>query len=211
MQGIILNIDLKNDSGIIRGEDKNRYEFALQACMNGSPLEGDSVDFEVLEGKAVSIYILKTPIKAKLDWLFWFLFSFRGRISRDQLIVFLAASLLIFPIPAVCAVWSGFSAFWEVGGAVFSYIFLTVLVKRFHDSGTSAAWLVFTMIFSLFVSMLAVRALNLAFIGTTALNILIILSGLAFLFCLYLCFAKGSIGKNRYGDEPYSCKTVRLK
>ena len=211
MRGFILDVDLKNDSGIIRGEDKNKYEFALQSCVKGAPLPGSAVDFDLSEGKAVSVYVLEMPLKAKLDWLFWFLFSFRGRISRDQLIIFLTASLLFLPVPAVCAVWSGLSLFWEIGGLLYAFVFAAVLVKRFHDSGTSAAWLVFTAFFSLFVSALAVRALNLAFIGATALNVLLVLSGLTFVFCLYVCFAKGSVGENRYGAEPYSCKTVRMK
>ena len=211
MQGIILEIDLKTDSGIIRGEDQIRYEFGLPACRNGLPLEGSTVDFEIRDGKAAEVYILKTTLKAKLDWLLWFLFSFRGRISRDQLMVFFAASLLLLPFPAVLAVWSGFSLFWELGAVVFAYVCATLLVKRFHDSGTSAGWLIFTLAFAVFVLSVVSRILNLAFIGTTAIYILIVLSGLMGVFCLYLCCAKGSIGANRYGNEPYSCRTVRLK
>ena len=89
MQGIILEVDAKSDAGVIRADDHTRYEFNLQSCRNGMPSEGATVDFEVREGKAEAIYILKTSWKAKLDWLFWFLFSFRGRISRDQFVIFL--------------------------------------------------------------------------------------------------------------------------
>lgn len=211
MQGIVLAIDLKADSGVIRGEDQARYEFSLADCLDGNPLDGSTVDFEIQDGKAVSIYVLKTSLKAKIDGLFWFLFSFRGRISRDQFLMFLAASLFVLPLPAVCAVWSGFSVFWNAGALMFSYAFLTVLVKRFHDSGTSAAWLFFTLFFVLFVLSVALRVLNLAFIGTSAMYVLLSLAALAIVFCLYLCFAKGSIGTNRYGKEPCSCKTIRLK
>lgn len=211
MQGIILEFDVKSDSGIIRGDDQIRYEFNLPACRNGLPLEGAAVDFEIQEGKAAAVYILKTPLKAKLDWLFWFLFSFRGRISRDQLIIFLAVSLFILPVPAACGVWSGISAFWELGGMIFSYACFAVLIKRFHDSGTSAGWLIFTLVFALLVLLIVSRVLNLAFIGTAAMYVLVVLLMLATVFCLYVCFAKGSIGENRYGREPYSCKTIRLK
>ena len=211
MQGIVLDIDLKTDSGVIRGDDQLRYEFDLADCRKGNPLDGATVDFEVQDGKAVAIYVLSSPLKAKIDSLFWFLFSFRGRISRDQFLMFITASLLVLPLPAVCAVWSGLPAFWEIGGLLFSFSFLSVLVKRFHDSGTSAAWLFFTLVFVLFVMSVSFRVLNLAFIGTTALYVLIALSALLIVFCLYLCFAKGSIGSNRYGKEPCSCKTVRLK
>ena len=211
MQGIVLEIDLKNDTGIIRGDDGVRYDFNLQSCRKGQPLDGAVVDFEVQEGKAVEIYVLKTTLKAKCDWLFWFLFSFRGRISRDQLILFLIGALLFLPVPAVCAVWSGFSGFWNIGGLVCAYILFAVLIKRFHDSGTSAGWLMFTLAFAVFVLLIVSRVLNFAFIGTTALYVLIALLALIVVFCLYMCFVKGSIGENRYGKEPYCCKTVRLK
>lgn len=211
MQGVILEIDLKSDSGLIRGEDQIRYKFNLPTCRSGLPLEGATVDFEIRDGKAAEVYVLKTPLKVKLDWLYWFLFSFRGRISRDQLVVFLISFLLFLPLPAVCAALSGVSSFFELGGTVLFYIVLAVLTKRFHDSGTSAGWLIFTLAFAVFVSLVVLRVLNLAFIGTTATYILIALLALAVIFCLYLCFVKGSIGENRYGKEPYSCKTVRLK
>ncbi|MBR1778632.1 MAG: DUF805 domain-containing protein [Alphaproteobacteria bacterium] len=211
MQGIVLEIDVKSDSGIIRGNDQIKYEFHLSACRNALPSEGALVDFEVQEEKAAEIYILKTSLKAKLDWLFWFLFSFRGRISRDQLMIFLAAAILVLPVPVVCAVWSGLTAFLTVGWIAAFYICAAVLAKRFHDSGTSAGWLLVTVAFSVFVMLVVSRVLNLAFIGTAATYVLVVLLGLAVVFCLYLCFVKGSIGSNRYGSEPYSCRTARLK
>lgn len=211
MQGIVLEVDLKTDSGIIRGDDQTRYDFDLSACRNGKPLEGATVDFEIREGKAAAVYVLKTTMKAKLDWLFWFLFSFRGRISRDQFVMFLVSVLSVLPLPVLFAVWSGVPVFWEAGGFLFFYVCLTVLIKRFHDSGTSGAWLFFMLVFSLFVSAVETRVLNLAFIGTTAMYVLLASAALAIVFCVYLCFAKGSIGANRYGNEPYSCKTIRLK
>lgn len=197
MQGIVLEIDLKSDSGVIRGDDGARYDFKTQSCRGGMPLEGTRVDFEIKENAAAEIYVLSTPLRAKLDWLFWFLFSFRGRISRDQLIIFLAGAMLLLPFPAV----------W---GLAF-YIFAAVLIKRFHDSGSSAFWLVFTIALGFVITALQLRIWNPAFIGTTAIYILIAFLALAVIFCLYLCFAKGSIGKNRYGEEPYFCRTVRLK
>lgn len=197
MQGIVLEIDLKSDSGLIRGDDGARYDFKTQSCRGGMPLEGTRVDFEIKENAAAEIYVLSTPLRAKLDWLFWFLFSFRGRISRDQLIIFLAGAMLLLPFPA--------------GWGLAFYIFAAVLIKRFHDSGSSAFWLVFTIALGFVITALQLRIWNPAFIGTTAKYILIAFLALAVIFCLYLCFAKGSIGKNRYGEEPYFCRTVRLK
>ena len=211
MQGIVLEIDLKSDSGVIRGDDAVRYEFKTQSCRGGMPLEGTRVDFEIKDNAAAEIYILSTPLRAKLDWLFWFLFSFRGRISRDQLIMFLTGVLLVLPLPAVCAALAGTTTFFTVGGLMTLYVFAAVIVKRFHDSGSSAFWLIFTLLLLIFITLLQARVLNLAFIGTTAIYILMAFLALAVIFCLYLCFAKGSIGKNRYGEEPYFCRTVRLK
>ena len=211
MQGIVLDIDLKTDSGIIRGDDQHRYEFNLADCHDGNPLGGSTVDFEIENGKAISVYVLKAPLKASFDWLFWFLFSFRGRISRDHLLAFLMGSLVLLPVPAACAAWSGMSIFGDVGAILFLYIVFAVLIKRFHDSGTSAGWLFFMLAFMLFVLSLVYRVLNLAFIGTTAMYVLVSLAALTFVFCLYLCFAGGAIGENRYGKQPRSCKTARFK
>lgn len=92
-----------------------------------------------------------------------------------------------------------------------TYACFAVLIKRFHDSGSSAFWLVFTIALGFVITALQLRIWTPAFIGTTAIYILIAFLALAVIFCLYLCFAKGSIGKNRYGEEPYFCRTVRLK
>ena len=212
MKGVVLNIDLKTDSGLIRSDDCFKYEFDLSSCQNGLPLEGSAVDFEIRDGKADQIYVLTTTLKAKLDWLFWFLFSFRGRISRDQFLIFWTLSLLFWPVPALFAALSGYALeFLGAGLCVFLYIVATITVKRFHDSGTSSAWLIFTVLFTLFVGLLVLRILNLAFVGPTVLYALVGLSLLLMVFCVYLCFAKGSIGENRYGKEPYLSKTVRLK
>ncbi len=211
MQGIVLEIDLKSDSGVIRGDDGIRYEFKTQACRGSIPLEGTRVDFEIKEKAAVEIYVLSTPLKSKLDWLFWFLFSFRGRVSRFQLVCFVVAALLLLPLPAMCAALAGYPFFFTAGGLLICFIFAAVLIKRFHDSGASSFWLVFTLSLAVFVLLIQARVLNFAFIGTTMIAVLTVLLGLANVFCLYLCFAKGSIGKNRYGDEPYYCRTIRLK
>ena len=64
MQGIVLEIDLKSDSGVIRGDDAVRYEFKTQSCRGGMPLEGTRVDFEIKDNAAAEIYILSTPLRA---------------------------------------------------------------------------------------------------------------------------------------------------
>lgn len=209
MQGTVLNVDLKSDSGLVRGDDGARYAFALSVCRAGVPLEGARVDFESENGACVDVYTLSTPVKAKLDWLFWFLFSARGRISRDQLIVFLAAAALFLPLPALCAMLAGSATLSVTGGVLSFYVFCAVLTKRFHDSGSSAFWLAFTLCLSLILALIYSGVLK----GVPAAGVwaVVALLCLSALFCLYLCLAKGSFGANGYGAEPYASRTVRLK
>lgn len=215
MQGIVLEIDLKSNKGLVRADDGKRYEFKTDSCRSGVPLAGSTADFEIKENAAVDIYTVKTPLKAKLDWLFWFLFSFRGRISRDQFISFLALSVLLLPFPAAFSVLASLS---DISGSFFGlmsmlvfYVFLTIVIKRFHDVGASSFWVVFTLVQTVFLTLIMSGVLNLPFIGTTFVYVLITLLALSVIFCLYLCFARGNIGENRYGAEPYVCRTVRLK
>ena len=207
MQGIVLEIDLKSDSGVIRGDDGARYDFKTQSCRGGMPLEGTRVDFEIKENAAAEIYVLSTPLRAKLDWLFWFLFSFRGRISRDQLIIFLAGAMLLLPFPAVCAAWSGYPSFFAIGGYVVTYACFAVLIKRFHDSGSSAFWLVFTIALGFVITALQLRIWTPAFIGTTAIYILIAFLALPSYSACICALPKGRsaktvTGKNRISAGP---------
>ncbi len=211
MRGTVLFVDLKSDSGVAAGDDGKRYGFSLQSCPAGAPPVGARVDFEIRENAAADVYVLHTPFAAKLDWLFWFLFSWRGRVSRDQMIAFFACAVLFLPVFAVCATWSGIPSFSTAGGVLATYVFLSVAVKRFHDSGASAFWLALTAFLSVLTVLIVARVLNLPFIGTAAVYGLLAFTGLAAVFCVYLCFAKGAVGENAYGAQPYSCRTVRLK
>ena len=130
MRGTVLFVDLKSDSGVAAGDDGKRYGFSLQSCPAGAPPVGARVDFEIRENAAADVYVLHTPFAAKLDWLFWFLFSWRGRVSRDQMIAFFACAVLFLPIFAVCATWSGIPSFSTAGGVLATYVFLSVAVKR---------------------------------------------------------------------------------
>lgn len=215
MQGIVLDIDLKSNKGLVRADDGRRYEFKTDACRNGVPLTGSVADFEIKDNAAVDIYTVKTSLKAKLDWLFWFLFSFRGRISRDQFVSFLALSIILLPFPAAFSLLASLS---DISGSFFGfmsllliYVCLTVVIKRFHDVGASAFWVIFTMVQCVFLTLIMSGVLNLPLIGAVFVYVLIALLALSVIFCLYLCFARGNIGENRYGAEPYVCRTVRLK
>lgn len=215
MQGIVLEIDLKSNKGLVRADDGKRYEFKTDSCRNGVPLAGSTADFEIKDNVAVDVYTLKTSLKAKLDWLFWFLFSFRGRISRDQFISFLALSVVFLPFPAAFSILASLSdisgSFFGFMSLLFMYVFLTAAVKRFHDGGASAFWMIFTLAQTVFLTLIMSGVLNLPFIGPAFVYVLIALLALSVFFCLYLCFVRGNIGDNKYGAEPYVCRTVRLK
>jgi len=213
MQGIVLTVDLKSDAGVVRADDGKRYEFKMTDCETGCPLNGCKVDFETDgDGKAVRMHVVETPLKPAFDWLYWFMFSLRGRISRDQFVAFSAAALLLLPFPAVAMAWAGLPLIYPVlttCGAV--YVLFAVLVKRFHDSGSSAFWLVTTAVVGIVAASAMFKVVALPFLSGEAVSMLCAVFGLFVLFCLYLCFAKGTMGENRYGKEPASCKTIRLK
>ena len=98
MQGIVLKLDLKTDTGLIRGGDGKRYLFDVKNVEYGLPLEGCAVDFETdEEGKPVSLCVVKTSFKAETDRLFWLLCSWRGRVSRAGFMIFAAAALVLLP------------------------------------------------------------------------------------------------------------------
>lgn len=214
MQGIVLKLDLKSDSGVIRADDGNRYAFDINNVDYGSPLEGCVVDFDTdEEGKPVSLCVVKTSCKARADWLFWFLCAWRGRISRVGAMTFFAALLVGLPVLLSPAVYAGMPDGWLFGtGLAAAYVTFSVLVKRFHDSGCSAGWLFSTLFLDVLVLAAGSRIVSVPFLSSNAvLSVMFIFAGLMTLYCLYLCFARGTLGENKYGKQPEPCKTIRLK
>ena len=194
MKGVVLDFDVKSNEGILRADDGRRYAFNADACKNDIPLAGCAVDFEESFGAVSDVFVTSVPKSVLADKLFWFLFSFRGRISRDAFLAFLAGAFCIFPLLTVFAAFSPVVLFRQIFLIFLAvYIGSCVAVKRFHDTGTSGWWIGAV----LFVSICVLAVLT--------------LYGLLVLFCLYSCFAKGDIGENAYGKEPASCRTIRLK
>lgn len=212
MKGLVLDFDVKSNEGVLRGEDGRRYVFKADACKKDIPLAGCEVDFEESFGAVSEIYVTSVPKTVWLDRLFWFLFSFRGRISRDSFLVFLAGAFCVFPILTLFAAYSP-----VVSGAANLALFLSVyvgscvIVKRFHDTGTGGWWLGAALVVGVYFSSVYAGVLASPFRNLTVIYALLTLYGLLVLFCLYCCFAKGDIGENSYGKEPPSCKTIRLK
>ena len=61
MKGKILDFSIQNSSGIISGNDGQRYEFTTAEWKSDKfPKVGQEVDFVVENGKASSLYLIKT-------------------------------------------------------------------------------------------------------------------------------------------------------
>ncbi len=208
MKGVVLDFDVKSNEGILRADDGRRYAFNADACKNDVPLAGCAVDFEESFGAVSDVFVTSVPKSVLADRLFWFLFSFRGRISRDAFLAFLAGAICIFPLLTVFAAFSPVVLF-LIFLAV--YIGSCVAVKRFHDTGTSGWWIGAVLFVSICVLAVLTEVLSLPFRSPILIYAVLTLYGLLVLFCLYSCFAKGDIGENAYGKEPASCRTIRLK
>lgn len=59
MQGKVLDYNSELKSGLIRGEDGNKYHFSIDECKSTiTPKVGAEIDFEPHEDKAVEVYVL---------------------------------------------------------------------------------------------------------------------------------------------------------
>ncbi|MYB15504.1 MAG: DUF805 domain-containing protein [Chloroflexi bacterium] len=140
-------------------------------------------------------------------------FDFSGRASRSEFWWFFLCATI---------------AQWVVGiflpGILFLLLvspFLAVSARRLHDTGRSAWWLLSYLVSGVAIIVLAVAGFVLAFAGedifsefdfedaefvTLAVILLFgLLAGLAAsLLPLVLCALPGTVGPNRFGDDPLS-------
>ncbi|MCQ2914643.1 MAG: DUF805 domain-containing protein [Alphaproteobacteria bacterium] len=210
MQGSILSVDWTADNGIIRGEDGVKYSFDFSDFFQGSAFVGNVVDFEVKNGKASEIYVVKTSLSAKIDYLFWFLFSVRGRISRDHFLIWLLAACFLMPIPVALGVLK-ITGLGAVATLLASYVSYAVILKRLHDSNASAVWIIITLLLALSAILIQLGLINLPLLNGIGETVYIIVACLFAFFCVCLCLSKGSFGVNKYGKKTIGCKTIRLK
>lgn len=212
MKGIVLDADVKSGTGVICAENGERFEFKYENCPNRTVLPMSEVLFNVSKGEAVDVYVVKTSWKARIDWATWFLFSMKGRVSRDQffwfLLLYSVASPLIL-LPSVLLLPS--DVFLILPLFLVFFVKICVVTKRFHDTNRSGGWIAAFLLF---------LAASLAIVGNNAVTtslplefsyVLSGITGLLGVFGLYMCFAKGNMGKNSYGDEPDKSYACRLK
>lgn len=68
MQGKILDYNNDMKSGLIRGNDGNKYRFSIDDCKSSvKPHIGAEVDFETNGDKATDIYVLTSSISSNVQ------------------------------------------------------------------------------------------------------------------------------------------------
>ncbi len=137
-------------------------------------------------------------------------FAFAGRSGRSELIAYLFAALLVsVPVSFVTGLVLEHDAHMLAGNGLTVLLALSVpalLVRRFHDSGRSGAW-VWLAVFGFAVWLLrtVISALwgldaRLGFDGWTwLLDWAVIVANLA---SVMLALLPGTVGPNRYGPDP---------
>jgi uncharacterized membrane protein YhaH (DUF805 family) len=137
-------------------------------------------------------------------------FALTGRATRSELISYLFASLLLsVPLSFVTGLALTHVAHMLAGNAVTLLLALPVpalLVRRFHDSGRSGAWVWLAVLgFTIWLARTAISATwgmdaRLSFDSWTwVIDWAVIMSNLA---SVLLALLPGTKGPNRYGTDP---------
>lgn len=162
MKGTILDFSIQTNSGIILGDDENRYPFiSAEWKENRPPQRGDKVDFVVdINQDAISIYLTNQIIKATnhhliaekdyniFDWCIKCMqnyVNFNGRARRKEFWFFhlglvcigfvLTLSLALFGVNAGDA--EDILGLCTLGFVLPTY---AVGARRLHDIGKSGWW-----------------------------------------------------------------------
>lgn len=157
MKGEILHFDQTAGSGLILGDNGNRYDFSL-ADLKGEdffPLRGNIVDFIPQEGRAVEVYALGQSYSSSasessfkryfVDTLMRKYATVRGRSTRSEFWFFMLYSVIISLVIGVLDVMIfGGEAEIQPLSLLYSLIILApsigVGVRRLHDIGRSGWW-----------------------------------------------------------------------
>ena len=137
-------------------------------------------------------------------------FVFAGRSGRSELIAYLFATLLdSVPVSFVTGLTLEHDIHVLIGNALAVLLAIPVpalLVRRYHDSGRSGAWVwLAVLVFAVWLMRTAISAMwgiqaRLAFDGWTWLiDWVLIVSNLA---SVLLALLPGTVGPNRFGADP---------
>ncbi|NQY21896.1 MAG: DUF805 domain-containing protein [Campylobacteraceae bacterium] len=148
MKGLILSFDIQSSTGIISGEDGNRYNFLSSSFQtsNVNPSHGLEVDFEIKDINAISIYVInqKESLSSlkKEDILTHYIngfknyINFKGRINRSGFWYYHLVSFIVTLILIVIS--AGFL------GVIYSLLIIipnfAIGARRLHDTDRSAWW-----------------------------------------------------------------------
>lgn len=174
MKGNILDFSIQTNTGIISGDDQNRYNFT-SAEWRGQrpPTRGDRVDFDVDNtGNAIQIFTAlghSNPVQnlsSQLDklsdqnkaeeqfnMLDWFVkclknyANFSGRARRKEYWFFTLVQFIILVITQIIdAILSTDFVFYAIAALALFIPSLSAAVRRLHDTGRSGWWFLIALI-----------------------------------------------------------------
>lgn len=174
MKGNILDFSIQTNTGIISGDDQNRYNFT-GAEWRGQrpPTRGDRVDFDVDNtGNAIQIFTAlghSNPVQnlsSQLDklsdqnkaeeqfnMLDWFVkclknyVTFDGRARRKEFWFFTLVQFIILVITQIIdAILSTDFVFYAIAALALFIPSLSAAVRRLHDTGRSGWWFLIALI-----------------------------------------------------------------
>lgn len=171
MQGRILDFSVQTNTGVIFGNDNNRYEFAGAEWKEQQvPKRGSQVDFDLNEqGSAVAVYSalpqhgdnVFNKFQEKFneksvedysvyDWSFKCLknyANFQGRARRKEYWFFMSFNVFIYTMTAMLDNMLGtFILFNGLFLLAVALPVLSVSVRRLHDIGRSGWWYLIVLI-----------------------------------------------------------------
>lgn len=128
------------------------------------------------------------------------MFSFKGRASRSEFLVFWNVSILLFPLLIPYSVFSANLSYAII--IAFSLLIaalFTLSVRRFHDMGRSGLWgaFLFILVFGILSSLANLPQFTIIYIFS--------------IFAYFvLSLISGTKGPNKYGDEPVKPSLIAI-
>lgn len=155
MKGKVLDYNIQNDSGLISGDDGNRYEFSsTQWKSSDAPKPYQKVDFEIDENIAKGIYLESpspsyaiNPEIADVSPICWYFrvlkkyFVFKGRATRSEYwyyTLFNTIAIILFTILDNLLNADGILSLIYLLAVLIPGI--AVLIRRLHDIGRTGWW-----------------------------------------------------------------------